>query len=229
MKLSSYIYETLQKPDENMEKPEALDGRIDQAESMIKSIFLIGSGVIAIITVLVFLCNEDFPENITILNIVKYFGISCISIGLLYTLTILRGYFFKWLFGYKESMMNDYYYLLKKKIDEYGATIKDIDCTLVLAPRTGNGMLIGVLESFLYAFAIIIHSYALLGFILAVRSYVSVSSHPNKEESEFYIIGQLGSLAYVVVFTILFIASLRVICNFDIVDAATQYLSLVTE
>ena len=101
------------------------------------------------------------------------------------------------LFAYKYKLMKKYYKKLEElSVDESG----NISRNKKVIPRTNNGGLIGITESLLYItiFVFFGNQVTLIGIILAVRSYVTITSHQNKEESEFYIIGTLGSLLYTI-------------------------------
>jgi hypothetical protein len=118
----------------------------------------------------------------------------------------LRGLWFsKVVFSWKKQYLNDYYSKIEDYNNEFnksrGIATESVVEHIVSGP---NGSMIGLLESLLYVGAVFMKSYPLLGLILAVRSYVAVSSHDNKEESEFYIMGLLGGLVYSIAFALMF-------------------------
>lgn len=223
MKIKSYLYETLEvKENDKLNLNKSLYDYKNEAISVVFGIYIIMSGLIFI------LCGLLLKQNHVLHNqgeLARYSAIALVSLYALLIYLYLKDLWFKLLFSYKYDMMNNYYRLLGEKIREYQTPENPAECTLVLAPRTSNGRLIGALEALLYSFAIIIQNYTLLGIILAVRSYVTVKSHPNKEESEFYIIGLLGSLLYSIVFTIIYVVMMRSFFEFNIISEVSIYFN----
>jgi len=113
-------------------------------------------------------------------------------------------WFSKIIFRWKSGFLRQYYQRLDEEVGDMEVNQDQREETLVFVPSGPNGGMIGLLESFLYAGAFFARSMAFIGIVLAVRSYVAVSSHPNKEESEFYIMGVMGSLLYSLSFAFLF-------------------------
>ncbi len=109
-----------------------------------------------------------------------------------------------------------------ERINKKNDTITSNNRELILT--TNNGAKIGIIEGYLFAIGIFIQSITFIGVVLAVRSYVSVSSHQNKEEGEFYIIGVLGSLLFTIVVTSIYILSCDYFSNVPILNIISKYL-----
>lgn len=89
---------------------------------------------------------------------------------------------------------------------------------------SNNGKLIGILEGFIISIGILIQNIVIIGLVLGIRSYVSVSSHKNKEESEYYIIGLLGSLIITIVYTSLYIILVQYATKINLLDHISNNL-----
>ncbi len=147
-----------------------------------------------------------------------YQSIGMITILFILSLIYSRGPIFKILFISKRSMMELYY-------KEHNELIFDEKSTdIVIVPVTDNGKIIGILESLLYAFGVLIQNYTLIGVVMAIRSYVSVTAHNNKEESEFYIIGLMGSLLSTIVITGVYVLFIYLIHGVNIIKEISVYI-----
>jgi|GEM_PF-2587536 len=127
------------------------------------------------------------------------------TVVMLFLFVCLRDIWFsKFIFMWKDEYLNEYYGEIDKRIRDLKIHEEQKEENLIFISTGPNGKMIGLLESFLYLGAFFMRSVSFIGIILAVRSYVAVSSHPNKEESEFYIMGVLGSLLYSLMFAFLY-------------------------
>lgn len=135
-------------------------------------------------------------------------------------LIYMRDFIFKALFMYKGTMMDLYY-------QEHNNLV-DSPTEVIYVPVSDNGRIIGILEGMLYGFGILVQSYTMIGVVLAIRSYVSVTSHNNKEESEFYIIGLMGSLLSSIIITGIYIISMYLISEKNILELISYYLPRIS-
>lgn len=212
-----------------------LDEKLDRNKWKSKSQIKKNIYLWSVITVLLSLiCIFYIKEAVSISNILnKFVIIFILTVLLIVGLMELKGLFVaKILFGYKTALMNMYYNCLNidgilKNPEESEPRLDALDeakFERVIIPITDNGSLIGIVEGFLYAIGVICMSPIFIGIVLALRSYVSVSSHPNKEESEFYIIGLLGSLLCSIAFTLLYILLVDTMTSINLFHEIQKYM-----
>lgn len=145
------------------------------------------------------------------LGLFKYLYFSFITVVYIAFLVFVRGLFVsKIVFMYKNIMMEMYYNGFPPKGDPI--VISD------------NGKIIGTLEGFLFALGVFINSVAFIGIILGIRSYVAVKSHPNKEESEFYIMGMMGSLLASLAMTGIYILVVNAFFDVKVLDQVSKFI-----
>lgn len=107
-------------------------------------------------------------------------------------------------FRWKRPYMKEYYRAVEKKLKKMRKNDWSLEEELVFVPKGPNEKMLGILESVIYAGAFFSRNLLFIGIIAGVRSYLTIYLHPNKEESEFYLMGVLGSLIYAVAGAFLF-------------------------
>ncbi len=108
------------------------------------------------------------------------------------------------IFRWKNSYMKQYYRAVDKKLKKMRKNDWSLEEEIIFVPNGPNGKMLGILESVIYVGAFFFRSLLLIGIIVGVRSYLTIHLHPNKEESEFYLMGVMGSLIYALAGAFLF-------------------------
>ncbi len=117
----------------------------------------------------------------------------------------LRNFWFdRVIFRWKKPYMKEYHRAVEKKLKKLRKNDWSLEEEVVFVPEGPNGKMLGILESVIYAGAFFSRSLLLIGIIVGIRSYLTIYLHPNKEESEFYLMGVLGSLIYALAGAFLF-------------------------
>ncbi|BES66329.1 hypothetical protein SANA_27680 [Gottschalkiaceae bacterium SANA] len=108
------------------------------------------------------------------------------------------------IFRWKKPYMKEYYRVVGKKIKKLRKNDWSLEEEVVFVPNSPNGKMLGILESMIYMGAFFSRNLFLIGIVVGIRSYLTTHLHPNKEESEFYLMGVLGSLIYAMAGAFLF-------------------------